>query len=138
MHKHRLLLALDFEAAINLKQWDDIPNIIERASNILDDHLCSVFLDCTLRSGASAPNIAQVVKVLPHQPSEKPRRVSSRSDKSKGYNLHLPLLAVSILRRWGLPPETPQVSTVPVSNSPRGERVLAGRVSPPASYRASS
>ncbi|KAF4212409.1 hypothetical protein CNMCM8980_009140 [Aspergillus fumigatiaffinis] len=62
MHKHRLLLALDFEAAINLKQWDDIPNIIERASNILDDHLCSVFLDCTLRSGASAPNIAQVVK----------------------------------------------------------------------------
>ncbi|GIJ98495.1 hypothetical protein Aspvir_000612 [Aspergillus viridinutans] len=62
MHKHRLLIALDLEAAINLKQWNDIPNILERASTILDDHLCSVFLDCILRSGAPAPNIAQVVK----------------------------------------------------------------------------
>ncbi|GFF91006.1 hypothetical protein IFM47457_08688 [Aspergillus lentulus] len=62
MHKHRLLLALDFEAAINLKQWDNVPSIIERASNMLDDQLCSVFLDCILCSGAPAPNIAQVVK----------------------------------------------------------------------------
>ncbi|KAF7117796.1 hypothetical protein CNMCM5793_006998 [Aspergillus hiratsukae] len=60
--KHRVLIALDFEAAINLEQWNDLPNIIERASKILDDHLCSVLLDCILRSGASAPNIAQVVK----------------------------------------------------------------------------
>ncbi|GIJ88879.1 hypothetical protein Asppvi_007807 [Aspergillus pseudoviridinutans] len=62
MHKHRFLIALDFEAAINLKQWNEIPDIIERANKILDDHLCSVFLDRILRSGASAPNIAQVVK----------------------------------------------------------------------------
>ncbi|RHZ64464.1 SPO22/ZIP4 family meiosis protein [Aspergillus thermomutatus] len=60
--KHRLLIAFDFEAAINLKQWNDIPNIIERANTILDDQLCSAFLECILRSGASAPNIAQVVK----------------------------------------------------------------------------
>ncbi|EAW18793.1 uncharacterized protein NFIA_087490 [Aspergillus fischeri NRRL 181] len=61
-HKYRLLLALDFEAAINLKQWNDIPSIIDRASNMLNDKLCSAFLDCILRSGAPAPNIAQVVK----------------------------------------------------------------------------
>lgn len=138
MHKHRLLLALDFEAAINLKQWDNVPSIIERASNMLDDQLCSVFLDCILCSGAPAPNIAQVVKVLPHKPSKQPRPVSSKSDKGTGHNLHLPLLAVSILQRWGLPPETPPVSTVPVSNSPRGGRLLVGRVSPPPSYRSSS
>ncbi|PKX99034.1 uncharacterized protein P174DRAFT_447590 [Aspergillus novofumigatus IBT 16806] len=61
-HKYRPLLALDFEAAIDLKQWNDIPSIIERTSTILDDQLCSVFLDCILRSGTPAPNIAQVVK----------------------------------------------------------------------------
>ncbi|GIC85355.1 uncharacterized protein Aud_001186 [Aspergillus udagawae] len=62
MHKHRFLIALDFEAAINLKQWNEIPDIIERANKILDDHLCSVFLDCILRTGAPAPDTAQVVK----------------------------------------------------------------------------
>ncbi|RLL95832.1 hypothetical protein CFD26_104501 [Aspergillus turcosus] len=62
--KHRLLIALDFEAAINLEQWNDLPNIIERASKILDDHLCSALLDCILRSGASAPNIAEVIKEI--------------------------------------------------------------------------
>ncbi|EDP54741.1 conserved hypothetical protein [Aspergillus fumigatus A1163] len=66
-HKYRLLLALDFEAAINLKHWNDIPSIIDRASNMLDDKLCSAFLDCILRSGAPASNIAQVVKVPPPQ-----------------------------------------------------------------------
>ncbi|KAF7181031.1 hypothetical protein CNMCM7691_000160 [Aspergillus felis] len=68
IHKHRLLIALDFEAAINLKQWNEIPDIIERGNKILDDHLCSVFLDCILRCGASAPNIAQVVKVKQPRP----------------------------------------------------------------------
>ncbi|KAH1483193.1 hypothetical protein KXX26_005968 [Aspergillus fumigatus] len=63
-HKYRLLLALDFEAAINLKHWNDIPSIIDRASNMLDDKLCSAFLDCILRSGAPASNIAQVVKSI--------------------------------------------------------------------------
>ncbi|GFF24877.1 regulator of drug sensitivity 2 [Aspergillus udagawae] len=69
MHKHRFLIALDFEAAINLKQWNEIPDIIERANKILDDHLCSVFLDCILRSGAPAPDTAQVVKVKRPRPA---------------------------------------------------------------------
>ncbi|EAW14087.1 uncharacterized protein ACLA_071200 [Aspergillus clavatus NRRL 1] len=63
LYKHRIMLSFDFEAAVSLEHWDDVPRIVDRANPIVDDKLCSVFIDCILRSAAPASNIVQVVKV---------------------------------------------------------------------------
>lgn len=61
--KYRTMLAFDFEAAIHLGQWIDLPSLIEEAKPIATDKLCCIFLDSILSSEAPIREILCVVKV---------------------------------------------------------------------------
>jgi hypothetical protein len=61
--KYRILLFMDFDAAIFLQQWHDLEKILETSKPIVDGKLASCFLDCILKSGASSSCISRAVKV---------------------------------------------------------------------------
>ncbi|KAL2872744.1 uncharacterized protein BJX67DRAFT_376535 [Aspergillus lucknowensis] len=62
--KYRIMLSFDFEAAVFLRQWEDLGNILEASKPIVDINLSSIFLDCILRSGAPSSCQSRVVKQM--------------------------------------------------------------------------
>lgn len=42
------MISFDFEAAVQLKQWDTIGTLVEEARNIADDKLYAIFADVVL------------------------------------------------------------------------------------------
>ncbi|KAL2846565.1 hypothetical protein BJX68DRAFT_268648 [Aspergillus pseudodeflectus] len=64
LEKYRILLFMDFDAAIFLQQWHDLEKILETSKPIVDGKLASYFLDCILKSGASSSCISRAVKQL--------------------------------------------------------------------------
>ncbi|KAL4933468.1 uncharacterized protein BDV17DRAFT_298935 [Aspergillus undulatus] len=64
LDKHRIILSFEFEAAVFLRQWDDLVTIIESSKPIVGPKLSSVFLDCLLRSGAPSSCLSKFVKQM--------------------------------------------------------------------------
>ncbi|KAL2001085.1 hypothetical protein VTN02DRAFT_2252 [Thermoascus thermophilus] len=50
MKKYRAMISFDFEAAVQLKQWDSIGTLVEEARTIADDKLYAIFADVVLSS----------------------------------------------------------------------------------------
>ncbi|OJJ58951.1 hypothetical protein ASPSYDRAFT_45368 [Aspergillus sydowii CBS 593.65] len=62
--KYRIILSLDFEVTVFLRQWEDLAKIIEASKPVAGAKLSSVFLDCLLRSGAPSSYLSQFVKQI--------------------------------------------------------------------------
>jgi hypothetical protein len=60
LDKYRTLLAFDFEAAVRLKQWDDLVQLIDDSRSVADDKLYSIFADAILCSDAPMEESARV------------------------------------------------------------------------------
>lgn len=63
LQKHRTLLAFDFEAAVRLRQWESLSEIIEESESFADDVLYGTFSDAMLCSEAPLENAARVLQV---------------------------------------------------------------------------
>jgi hypothetical protein len=63
LRKHATLLAFDFEAAVALKQWDDLGGIVQRAVPCKNITAFQAMADCMLR--AQAPGQGMVLRSLP-------------------------------------------------------------------------
>ncbi|KAL3445108.1 hypothetical protein BJX65DRAFT_310259 [Aspergillus insuetus] len=61
---YRIMLFIDFEAAIFLQQWQDLEKILETSKPILNGKLASYFLECILQSKASSRCVSRAVKQL--------------------------------------------------------------------------
>ncbi|KAL3489865.1 meiosis protein SPO22/ZIP4 like-domain-containing protein [Aspergillus germanicus] len=64
LERYRIMLFIDFEAAIFLQQWQDLEKIFETSKPIVDGKLASYFLECILQSEASSPCVSRAVKQL--------------------------------------------------------------------------
>ncbi|BCS26477.1 uncharacterized protein APUU_51188S [Aspergillus puulaauensis] len=87
--KYRIILSLDFEATVFLRQWEDLAKIIEASKPVVEVKLSSVFLDCLLRSGAPSSYLSQFVKKMIrtfHSSSSQ----SLTTKSTDGLNTHLP------------------------------------------------
>lgn len=61
--RYRVVIALDFEAAVYLEQWNSLQSMIEEARNIVTDKLSSLFMNALLSADAPVREILRVVKV---------------------------------------------------------------------------
>ncbi|EDN07288.1 predicted protein [Histoplasma mississippiense (nom. inval.)] len=64
LQKHRTLLAFDFEAAVRLRQWESLSEIIEESESFADDVLYGTFSDAMLCSEAPLENAARVLQQI--------------------------------------------------------------------------
>ncbi|KAF7620565.1 hypothetical protein AFLA_005870 [Aspergillus flavus NRRL3357] len=64
LKEYRRILSIDLECAIFFNQWDNVPSIIGESKSIMDDELCSIFLDCVLRCAASVTYIIKAVEKI--------------------------------------------------------------------------
>ncbi|KAE8161235.1 meiosis protein SPO22/ZIP4 like-domain-containing protein [Aspergillus tamarii] len=64
LQNYRKILSIDLECAIFFNQWDHVLSIIDESKSIIDEKLCSIFLDCVLRCGASATYIVKSVEKI--------------------------------------------------------------------------
>ncbi|KAB8210010.1 hypothetical protein BDV34DRAFT_221057 [Aspergillus parasiticus] len=64
LQEYRRILSIDLECAIFFNQWDNVPSIIGESKSIIDDELCSIFLDCVLRCAASVTYIIKTVEKI--------------------------------------------------------------------------
>jgi hypothetical protein len=58
------MLSFDFEAAVQLKQWETLESLIEAAKPVADEHLYSVYADAVLSSEASVEQKTRVFEVF--------------------------------------------------------------------------
>jgi hypothetical protein len=58
------MLSFDFEAAVQLKQWETLESLVEAAKPIADEHLYSVYADAVLSSEASVEQKTRVFEVF--------------------------------------------------------------------------
>ncbi|OJD25043.1 hypothetical protein ACJ73_03590 [Blastomyces percursus] len=62
--KHRTLLAFDFEAAVRLRQWCSLHEIIEESESFSDDILYGTFSDALLCSDAPLKNTTRALQQI--------------------------------------------------------------------------
>ncbi|PGH05766.1 hypothetical protein GX51_02737 [Blastomyces parvus] len=62
--KHRTLLAFDFEAAVRLRQWGSLDEIIEESEFVSDDILYGTFLDALLCSDAPLKSTTRALQQI--------------------------------------------------------------------------
>ncbi|OJJ01545.1 hypothetical protein ASPVEDRAFT_150369 [Aspergillus versicolor CBS 583.65] len=87
--KYRIILSLDFEATVFLRQWEDLAKIIEASKPVISAKLSSVFLDCLLRSGAPSSYLSQFVKQMIRTFHSSPSQ-SITTESTGGLNSYLP------------------------------------------------
>ncbi|KAE8378353.1 hypothetical protein BDV26DRAFT_292309 [Aspergillus bertholletiae] len=63
---YRNILSVDLECALFFKKWGHASSIIEESKSIIDDKLCSIFLDSILRCEASVIDIVKVIEKIVH------------------------------------------------------------------------
>lgn len=61
--KLRTMISLDFEAAVHLHQWINLPSLIEETRAIATEKLSTIFMNAILCSEAPTQEILRVVKV---------------------------------------------------------------------------
>jgi hypothetical protein len=66
LRKHAALLAFDFEAAVALKQWDDLGEIAQKAVSCKNITAFQAMADCLLRAHAPGQGIAVLLLPIPH------------------------------------------------------------------------
>jgi hypothetical protein len=66
LRKHATLLAFDFEAAVALKQWDDLGGIVQRAVSCKNITAFQAMADCLLRAQAPGQGMALVTLHMPN------------------------------------------------------------------------
>jgi hypothetical protein len=66
LRKHATLLAFDFEAAVALKQWDDLGGIVQRAVSCKNITAFQAMADCLLRAQAPGQGIALFTLHMPN------------------------------------------------------------------------
>ncbi|EQL38157.1 hypothetical protein BDFG_00534 [Blastomyces dermatitidis ATCC 26199] len=62
--KHKTLLAFDFEAAVRLRQWGSLDEIIEESESFSDDILYGTFSEALLCSDAPLKNTTQALQQI--------------------------------------------------------------------------
>ncbi|KAL4956903.1 meiosis protein SPO22/ZIP4 like-domain-containing protein [Aspergillus filifer] len=90
LDKYRIILSFDFEAAVYLRQWDDLAGIIEASKPIVGPKLSSVFLGCLLRSGAPSACLARVVKQIIRTSHSSPSAPLNGNTSTKELTEYLP------------------------------------------------
>jgi hypothetical protein len=58
------MLCIDFEAAVQLKQWEDLGLLLDEAGPIAGDELYPIFADAVLCSGGSIVNKTMGFEVI--------------------------------------------------------------------------
>ncbi|PGH36716.1 hypothetical protein GX50_00376 [[Emmonsia] crescens] len=64
LKKQRTLLAFDFEAAVRLRQWESLDEIIDESESFADDILYGTFSDAMLCSDAPIENTTRVLQKI--------------------------------------------------------------------------
>jgi hypothetical protein len=58
------MLSFDFEAAVQLKQWENLEPLVEAAKPVADEHLYFVYADVVLSSDASVEQKTRLFEVF--------------------------------------------------------------------------
>lgn len=61
--KYRIILSLDFEAAIYLQHWSNLSSLIEETRGIATEKISAIFMNAILASDVPVREIIRVVKV---------------------------------------------------------------------------
>ncbi|OXV09700.1 hypothetical protein Egran_02544, partial [Elaphomyces granulatus] len=62
--RYQSMLSFDFEAAVQLKQWETLESLVEAAKPVADEHLYSVYADAVLSSEASVEQKTRVFEQI--------------------------------------------------------------------------
>ncbi|EEP81538.1 predicted protein [Uncinocarpus reesii 1704] len=62
--KYRTLLAFDFEAAVRLKHWESLCEILYESRQVADDTLYGLFADCILCSDCPTEEIVKIFEII--------------------------------------------------------------------------